>query len=60
MASTIEPESEPADEDTVLRERPPTLGAGGAAAEHPVADVEVVEDGPLRLVYRPLPASWEE
>lgn len=36
MASAIEPE----DEDTVLRERPPALGAGGAAAEHPVADVE--------------------
>lgn len=40
MASTIEPESEPADEDTVLRERPPALGAGGAAAGHPVADLE--------------------
>mgnify|MGYP005991537065 FL=1 len=40
MASMNDPESEPADEDTVLRERPPTLGAGGAAAEHPVADVE--------------------
>ena len=40
MASTIEPESEPADEDTVLRERPPALGAGGASAGHPVADLE--------------------